>query len=263
MKLSTILFLMLPILFYGQEKLEIQGAIILENSEQETPVPGTIRWTGIDFQGWNGLTWVSLTGGAEVGTVMDLDGNEYKTIKIGNQIWMAQNLKTTVYNDDEVIDQITNETTWQNLTQGAWCNHSNIEANDQIYGKLYNWYAVQTGKLCPDEWSVPSNADFIQLSDYLGGTDLAGGKLKQAGTELWTDPNVGATNETGFTALPGGNRANGSFNGLGNDATFWSSDIDPMDSNKAKDLYMPHTSDNVGHFSGQKWFGYSVRCLKD
>lgn len=141
------------------EQIEIDGAIRISNSESSTPLPGTIRWTGSDFEGWNGVIWTSLTGGKKVGVVADVEGHTYRTITIGSQIWMAENLTTSRYNDNTIIDQLTNDLLWQGVTAGAWCNYENDISTASIYGKLYNQYAVFSGKLCPTGWRVPNETD--------------------------------------------------------------------------------------------------------
>lgn len=246
----------------AQEQLEVEGAISMANSNSDCPAPGTIRWTGTDFEGWNGLVWLSLTGNRIIGNIQDVDGNEYRTFEIGQQVWMVDNLRTSKYNDEMDIDHVTDPAAWSGLSEGAWCNHGNNISNDDIYGKLYNWYTVNSGKLCPVGWKVPTNADYEELVNLFGGPGFAGGKLKQKGNDLWALPNEGATNESGFTALPAGNVAVGSFNGLGNDVTFWTSSANPVDATSALVLYMLHTSDNAGHQSRLRTQGFSVRCIK-
>ena len=141
----------------GQEKLEIAGAIVIENSEETCPIPGTIRWTGSDFEGWNVIIWVSLTGGVKAGMVTDIDNNSYLTISIGDQEWMVENLNVTRYNDNTEIDSVTLNQSWAESTAGAWCYYDNNPNYNYPYGKLYNWHAVKTGKLCPTGWHVPSD----------------------------------------------------------------------------------------------------------
>ncbi len=251
---------------YGQEKLEIEGAITLKDSEDSTPEPGTIRWTGTDFEGWNGQRWVSLTGYTTVGNVTDIDGNTYQTTRIGNQEWMIENLRVSKYNDNTVIDQITNNTTWSVLSTGAWCWYDNNSGNEDPYGKLYNWYTVATNKLCPTGWHVPSDTEWTTLTDYLGGIGRAGGKMKttgtiQAGTGYWQDPNTGATNESGFTGLPGGIRSiDGSFFNLGHLGNWWSSTESSIN---AAYRYLYYLDDNVVRVTNDKRLGFSVRCVRD
>lgn len=158
-------------------------------------------------------------------TISDIDGNVYNIMTIGSQIWMAENLKTTRYNDVVDMENITSNTSWSNMTYGAYCWYNNDINNRNIYGALYNWFAVNRGNLCPIGWHAPSDAEWTTLSDYLGGKDVAGGKLKEVGLAHWISPNDGATNETGFTALPGGWRTSPdyTFNGIGVAGDWWSS----------------------------------------
>ncbi|MFA6925323.1 MAG: fibrobacter succinogenes major paralogous domain-containing protein [Bacteroidales bacterium] len=162
---------------------------------------------------------VSLTTGL---TETDIDGNIYHIVTIGTQVWLLENLNTTKYNDGTLIPLVTDNSGWNNLTTGAYSDYNNTPSNSSTYGRLYNWYAVNNAhKICPLGWHVPSDAEWTTLETYLG-ISSAGGKLKEAGTIHWTSPNVGATNETGFTALPGGSRyPNGSFNNIGNYANWW------------------------------------------
>lgn len=153
----------------------------------------------------------------EDGTIRDIDGNTYKTVKIGIQLWMKENLNVSHYRNGDPIPEVKNPTEWINLTTGAWCYYINDSAMGPRYGKLYNWYAVNDPRgLAPTDWHVPSHAEWISLTTYLGGEDVAGGKMKEAGTSHWQSPNAGATNSSGFTALPGGYRlSNGAYNGIG------------------------------------------------
>lgn len=138
-------------------------------------------------------------------TVTDYDGNVYQTVLIGDQCWMMENLKVTHYRNGDPIPHVTDGVTWGNLTSGAYCNYNNDEGNVATYGRLYNWYAVDDSRnIAPAGWHVPSDAEWQTLVDYLGGDAVAGGKMKEAGTTHWASPNTGATNESGFTALPGG-----------------------------------------------------------
>ena len=148
---------------------------------------------------------IDLTGLTFSGPVSDIDGNTYNTVTIGTQVWMASNLKTTKYNDGTSVPNVTVAATWTGLTSGAYCWYNNDATTyESTYGALYNWYAVNTGKLCPTGWHVPTNDEWTTLTTFLGGVSVVGGKLKETGTSHWTSSNVGATNETGFTALPGG-----------------------------------------------------------
>jgi len=143
------------------------------------------------------------------GTMTDQDGNVYKTVTIGTQTWMAENLRTTKYNDGTIIPNVIDGEEWTIQTTGVYCTYNNTFNTDTIvaYGHLYNWYTVNTGLLAPEGWHVPTDAEWTTLTDYLGGEDIAGAKLKETGITHWNRPNeLETTNETGFTALPGGYR---------------------------------------------------------
>jgi len=158
-------------------------------------------------------------------SVTDADGNIYSTVSIGKQVWMKENLKTTKYNDGTPIPNITDYTAWEALSTPSYCWYNNDAASYKAYyGALYNWYAVNTGKLCPTGWHVPIDIEWTILTTYLGGNGVAGGKLKETSTIYWWSPNTGATNETGFTALPGGERNyDGSYLDVGSYGRWWSS----------------------------------------
>ena len=141
--------LLMTTMIYSQ-KLEVDGSIQIADSEDSSPPPGTIKWTGTDFLGWNGTKWISLTSGiAFESQVQDIDGNIYQTLKIGNQEWMVENLRTTRYADGTEIPQVNNPVSWQAANYGAWCYYDTASTYKLPYGILYNWYAVNDGrKLC-------------------------------------------------------------------------------------------------------------------
>jgi len=205
------------------------------------------------------------------GSITDKDGNVYTSVTIGSQVWMVENLKTTKYNDGTAIPNVTDNTAWAHLTTGAYCWYNNDISNKTSYGALYNWYTVNTGKLCPTGWHVPSGAEWTTLVDYLGGWEINGGKLKEAGTTHWQSPNLGATNETGFTGLPGSDRSynDGLFTDMGRFGFWWSITpyIDIWGENRAGyfTLYKDETWGDIGteSFGSPIGNGYSVRCLKD
>jgi uncharacterized protein (TIGR02145 family) len=153
-----------------------------------------------------------------------MDGNTYKTIRIGQQIWMAEDLKTAKYNDGTAIPNITDNTEWISSYTPGYCWYNNDkDTYKPAYGALYNWYAVSTGMLCPQGWHVPSDNDWTILENFLGYEGV-GGQLKEVGTAHWASPNQGATNGTGFTALPGGSRTtDGLFDGIGLYNNWWTS----------------------------------------
>ncbi len=156
--------------------------------------------------------------------VTDVDGNVNDVVIIGKQGWMKENLKVTHYSDGSVIPNVTGTTEWASLTSGAWSEYDNSASTGTTYGRLYNGFAVETGKLCPTGWRVPTDDDWTELMDFLGGHTEAGGKIRQAGTTLWKAPNEGATNSSEFTALPGGFRGpTGLFYMINEVALWWSS----------------------------------------
>lgn len=160
------------------------------------------------------------------GKMTDQDGNFYKTVTIGMQVWMAENLKTTRFNDNTTIPLVSDSVEWIGSNTPCYCWYDNdADTYRVVYGALYNWYAIKTGKLCPKGWHVPSNEEWITLRTYLGGEEIAGGKMKETGTLHWQSPNAGASNFSGFTALPGGVRGivgtgnKGKFGGQGTNCT--------------------------------------------
>jgi uncharacterized protein (TIGR02145 family) len=194
--------------------------------------------------------------------IADIEGNLYNIVTIGTQVWMAENLRATKYNDNTSIPLVTDNTAWGNLITPGYCWYNNDETtNKQLLGALYNWNTVITEKLCPAGWHVPTDDQWTTLTTYLGGESIAGGKLKETGNIHWTNGNVGATNETGFTALPGGDRDyNGLFSRIGMTGT-WQSSTPYV--GKGMYIIMYGNQAAVSHSSSAKVNGYSVRCLKD
>jgi uncharacterized protein (TIGR02145 family) len=196
-------------------------------------------------------------------SLKDIEGNKYKTVTIGTQIWMAENLKTTKLNDGTPIPMVTDNETWINLKTPAfsWYGNDSTE-NKESYGALYNWYAVNTNKLCPTGWHVPTDGEWQTLTIFLDGFYTAGGKLKEKGTKHWKSPNIAATNESGFTALPGGYRSlQGIFNYQGISAYWWSS----TKYNDSSVLFW-NIRYRLGYIyknRSENYCGFSVRCLKD
>jgi len=195
-------------------------------------------------------------------TIADIEGNVYKTVTIGTHLWMKENLKTTKYNDGTDIPLVTDKTDWGDLTTPGYCWYENSKSIGTTYGALYNWYTVSTGKVCPTGWHVPIDEEWTFLTSYLGGEDVAGGKLKESGTNHWGSPNTGATNESGFTALPGGYRNyNGTFDNFGNFGYWWSATEN--DAAYAWNRYMFYGYANVYRYFKHKEVGLSVRCIRD
>jgi len=196
-------------------------------------------------------------------TVRDIDGNVYETVTIGTQVWMAENLKVTHYRNGDSIPNVINNTEWSNLTTGAYCNYDNNKTNADTYGCLYNWYTVSDNRnIAPGGWHVPSDGEWQILVSYLGSDSVAGGKMKEIGTTHWNSPNTGATNESGFFALPGGFRDyHGNFDYIGTHAYFWSSTEEYF--NKSWGRKLVYSSSEVIRGSGYMYAGHSVRCVKD
>jgi uncharacterized protein (TIGR02145 family) len=209
-------------------------------------------------------------------TPTDGDGNTYKTVVIGSQTWLSENLKTTKFNDGTAIPLVTANGAWYNLKTPGYCWYDNKEAeHKEQFGAIYNWYAVNSGKLCPKGWRVPSDQDWMQLEEHLGmveaealflgwrGEDKQiGGMLKSTGTALWTTPNTGATNSTGFTGDPGGCRLlYGDFKFKYGYGYWWCS----VEADSTYGVMRSLASDLVTIFKShyQKEYGMSVRCIKD
>ncbi len=198
-------------------------------------------------------------------TVTDIDGNVYPTVSIGTQVWMKENLKVTRYRNGDLIGTTTSATldvSGESSPKYQWaCNGD--EDNVAVYGRLYTWYAVTDSRnVCPAGWHLPTDAELKTLVTYLGGAKIAGGKLKETGHSHWESPNTGATNETGFTALPGSYRSiTGEFNHFGNCGGWWSSSV--MNTYMAWTLYMTAIVSYSGMYPYGKSLGFSVRCLKE
>ncbi len=195
-------------------------------------------------------------------TVFDIDGNGYTTVTIGTQVWMVENLKTTKYRDGSAIPNAIDNQAWLNSTAGAYCNYNNDANYSKIYGRLYNWYAVNNSRnIAPTGWHVATDDDWMQLTGYLGGESVSDGKLKEIGTTHWSSPNTGATNETGFTALPGGQRtADGAFHFIGVIGIYWST---AYSGPNAYLWSMQYDASYVFSAYADKRCGHSVRCVRD
>lgn len=206
------------------------------------------------------------------GTVTDIEGNVYNTIQIGNQLWMADNLRTTKYRDGDAIKDTTGSTTWELLDEGAYCSYNHDDNFVSLYGRLYNWFAVNDHRgLAPDGWHIPSDDEWKELEEYLGmsqeETDMVGSRennevgLKLKSTSGWYDEGNG-TNESGFTAVPSGFCGNyGDFDGDGYDAIFWSSTLSSEGVPWRRGLGF--IAIGVARYSNGKNYGFSVRCIKD
>jgi uncharacterized protein (TIGR02145 family) len=201
------------------------------------------------------------------GSLTDQEGNIYKTVKIGEQIWMAENLRTTHYQDGSFIPNVTVTNEWTGLNNAAYCFYNNDTLFKNIYGALYNWYAVaDQRKVCPDGWHIPSDAEWTLLETSLGGAGLAGMKLREVGFMHWVSPNVAANNQSGFTALPGGSRYwnfKEDFLGIGHYGYWWSSTEDISNDEAAWYRSMDTNSAAIERYYHVKRVGFSVRCVKD
>jgi uncharacterized protein (TIGR02145 family) len=198
------------------------------------------------------------------GLPVDGDGNEYDTVVIGTQTWLAENLKTTKYNNGVSIPLVTDNNQWISTTTAAFCWYGNNSTNKEDYGALYNWWAVKVSFLCPVGYHVPTKEEWSTLIDYLGGEEIAGGKLKATGIQYWSPPNYQATNESGFTAMPGGMRKpdDGTYYRIRSRGHWWSSSPWAYEDYG----YRLEIDYSVSDAILTVWFrksGFSVRCLKD
>ncbi|MGM0737620.1 MAG: fibrobacter succinogenes major paralogous domain-containing protein [Bacteroidota bacterium] len=239
---------------------------------------------GITFSGHQGYAQEPGSGNQDLpagDAVTDRDGNEYRTVIIGNQEWMTRNLNTTRFSNGDSIPNVKDSRAWRDLDAPAWAFYNNEDYFENSYGKLYNWYAVNDPRgLCPAGWTVPSNDDWNTLRDYLSRSDTTerlqasleeagmhegmasvGDVLKSTDMQHWQSPNEGATNESGFSALPGGNRSeNGTFGGIGNTGLFWSAtEADP---DLAWMLMLVHRDISSDMLYAHKRHGFSVRCIR-
>lgn len=196
------------------------------------------------------------------------NNNNTETITICNKVWMKKNLDVEKYRNGDIIPYVTDHTEWHNRTTGAWCYYNNDPANNEKYGKLYNWYAVNDSRgLAPEGWHIPTDAEWIELENCLGGSEIAGGKLKSTGNNsegngLWDSPNEGASNQSGFTALPSGWRYfEGRFEYFGAYGLWWTAT--ETASTTAWGRNLRSTDAAIGRISYRKDYGFSVRCVKD
>lgn len=212
------------------------------------------------------VTGVKFNPDLTYGIMNDIESNSYKTITIGTQEWMAENLKTRKFNDGEAIPLITGNAEWSNLLTPAYSwfdNNDTLYAN--FYGAHYNWFAVNTGKLCPAGWHVPSDSEWQILVDYLGGNNIAGSKIKEAGTNNWATTNKLASNESGFTALPAGLRGtyDGIFGGQGLMGGWWSTtELESSPLGTARVRWIHADTSVVARDEIFKKDGFSIRCVK-
>lgn len=194
----------------------------------------------------------------------DIDGNYYSSVLIASKIWTRKNLTVSRYRNGDIIPEVSDPSAWASLTTGAWCWYQNDSATyAAIYGRLYNWYAVNDPRgLAPAGWHIPSDAEWFALSDHLGGFTQAGGKVKLTGTQYWVSPNEAADNSSGFSALPAGYRSNaGIYHAAGHFGYWWTTT-----ETSAERVWIRHPNFYNGAFhrdNAYKGGAYSVRCVRD
>jgi uncharacterized protein (TIGR02145 family) len=249
----------------GFENITSPTGSIAVDTEGSRGFPSIANGTPINFVGgvsdyYDDNAYIVISDTTTAGLVgRSGDGSNLPVVTIGTQSWMTSNLDVTNYRNGDIIPEITDPTAWSGLTTGAWCWYNNNSANGTIYGRLYNWYAVNDPRgLAPAGYRVPTDAEWLTLMSTLGGSTVAGGAMKS--TSGWNAPNTDATNSSGFTSLPGGSR-NGSFGGIGRIVYYWSSsEIDSLNAIYFSNFYL-----NADLFQGNfnKSYGISVRCIKD
>ena len=195
-------------------------------------------------------------------TITDIDGNVYETVVIGNQTWMKSNLNVSKYQDGTLIPEVTDPVEWAKLTTGAWCYYDYDSSNGKVYGKLYNWYAVRDARgLAPAGYQIPTDEQWSTLTTFIGS--VAGGKMKETDTSNWTSPNSEASNNTGFTGLPGGICiSNGDFHFIGDYGYWWSATSNVDNNTMAWNRSLGYNSGIACRSYDGKKYGFSVRCIK-
>ncbi|NND35339.1 MAG: hypothetical protein HKN76_22310 [Saprospiraceae bacterium] len=267
-KLLALLVMLLYQTVPAQELMQVEGAISVGDSGALIPEAGTIRWNGKDFEGFNGFFWVPLSR-ISLGSVTDREGNEYKTLVIGNREWMVENLRATVYNDSTIIANIEDTLAWGLLGDPAYCWYANDRVTYEFpYGALYNWYAVDGGDLCPSGWWVPDASDFddlIQAAMAYGNTGDARAALQTTGsiddgTGLWPD-HIDGTNKTGWSGQPAGRRRDdGVFEGINVTGNFWSSV--ELGASTAEHRFLSSGNFALTATSTNKKRGSGIRCVR-
>lgn len=220
-----------------------------------------------EVQYYNGIEWTNISGSKSSSPLFqDVDGNKYPTTKICNQTWMAKNLEVSKYKNGDPIPQVQDPIIWETLTTGAWCYYGGNGDFGSVYGKLYNWYAVNDPRgLAPDGWHIPTDVEWTSLSNCLGGEAVAGGKLKNTESRYWFQVSIASSNSSGFSGLPGGYFNNNGFDFLFEENTFrgywWTGT--PIDAGNAKAYYVDSQNEALANSSYLKKIGMSVRCVKN
>lgn len=207
----------------------------------------------------------------DIKNIIDIDGNTYNLVQIKKQIWTKENLNVSKYRNGDEIPFVQDNLEWGTLTTGAWCYYENKDENGTTYGKLYNWFAVNDPRgLAPEGFHIPSNEEWSIFTKNIGGQDLndtiliAGGKMKEKGNKHWQKPNKDASNDSGFTGIPGGIRnLEGRFIKIGLGANWWSSSEENEDITRAWFRSLTYNYGSSGSGTANKVMGYSVRCIKD
>jgi uncharacterized protein (TIGR02145 family) len=219
----------------------------------------TLTFYFIACKDGNGNNYSVLPISGAKGTKDNLDPSGEKNFY---QLWMLENLKATKYMDGTDISNIADNAAWAGRTSPAFCWYNNDTGNKDVYGALYNFYTIREGQLCPTGWHVPVDGEWTWLTDYLGGLSLSGGKLKETGLSHWMDPNTDATNEVGFTALPGGHRDNhGTFSDITTNGYWWTSS-----EYNSSDVVIRELSSDSGGITWEtcsKQYGLSIRCIRN
>lgn len=267
---------MVPFSLFAQGIIEAEGSIKLGDSNETSPLAGTMRWNGQDFEGYDGSEWHSLTGqntgpNFNNGLLTDIDGNVYRTVTIDGDIWMAENLRATHFNDGRDIPHIPNDAVWTQTRTDKYPGYCWINNNENYkypYGALYNWFVADNVNICPVGWHVPTRQEWLNMRDALGGSMVAGGQLKstgtlQSGNGLWETPNTDANNSTGFTAVSGGSRTSqGVFLWFGEHAYWWTA-TESNPNTLAYTIWLEYDSGDFNWTDFNKDVGFSIRCKKD
>ena len=256
----------------------LQGPIGAKGAQGTPGATGPDGVSGLPSGGTNGQIITNCCGlptwttrgqcpGKPGPNITDAENNTYKTVTIGTQQWMAENLKVSKYSDGTDIPNEPDNAKWSQLRTGAWAFYGNDATNNAKYGKLYNWYALSktangNKNVCPTGWHVPTDTEWTVLTDYLGGANVAGGKMKEMGTTSWNSSNTDATNLSLFSALPGGYRyRNGGYTDVSGSGNWWSSTGDISDSDWGRGL--GSWDGSARRITFYKQYGLSVRCLRD